>query len=108
MDYARELLETYTRMGLEREEVWSEFITAFRPKTIKLWDRETITIWYEFLKKTASTWERTEKHTEVTTSSIFYTGRTTSLRLGTNLGKKYQIQPQRRTQSVQKTYHNTR
>lgn len=48
--YTNSILRTYINLGLEGEELWQDFITAFRPQTIKLWDRDELTKWCKYLR----------------------------------------------------------
>lgn len=49
MEYTEDRDKAYDEIGLKCEDLWSEFITAFRPQTIKLLKRGTVTKWYELL-----------------------------------------------------------
>ena len=43
MEYTDDMFKTFEKIGLKVEQLWLDFITAFRPQTIKLWRRSTIT-----------------------------------------------------------------
>ena len=44
-----ETLATYTEIRLEGEELWIEFISVFRPHSIKLWNHLLLVKWTKFL-----------------------------------------------------------
>ena len=43
------MYDTYVEIRLTGRKLWTDFITAFRPQTIKLRERGTVTKWYELL-----------------------------------------------------------
>lgn len=45
------MLETYSDLGFTGEELWEEFISVFRPCTIKNWDISLLTRWISYLSK---------------------------------------------------------
>ena len=46
-----EMLETYIDLKLTGEELWEEFISVFRPGTIKNWNIALLTRWINYLSK---------------------------------------------------------
>lgn len=49
--YTKEMREVYEQTGMKDEELWEDFITAFRPETIDSWSRSTATDWASFLRR---------------------------------------------------------
>lgn len=50
-EYSHSMLSSYGRTKIRGELMWSEFITAFRPHTIRSWTRQMIVEWSDLLNK---------------------------------------------------------
>lgn len=48
-DYTNDMLQSYRESGIHCAELWSDFLTAFRPDSIRSWTRAQVTTWVYFL-----------------------------------------------------------
>lgn len=44
-------MSMYKELGIQGEDLWIEFISVFRPHTIKLWDHLLLTGWISMFKQ---------------------------------------------------------
>ena len=78
INYTKAMYDTYKEINLEAEELWEDFVTAFRPESILLWNRETTTKWHHMLRNMECTSGQARRYQSLSISSTYCIERSTT------------------------------